>query len=124
MFGLRGDSMGAQGVWAHGAAGYATSNWGAMALFQGGNNVALGWIVDGIYGPGTSVALTNVWSVNGYYEHIWNPKWRTSVYFGAEGEDFGSTGKALICPERNRRPPIRSASPFRTRPTAVPSRAA
>ncbi len=98
VFGLRGDSMGAQGVWAHGAAGYATSNWGAMALYQGGNNVALGWIVDGIYGPGTSVALTNVWSVNGYYEHIWNPKWRTSVYFGAEGEDFGSTGKALICP--------------------------
>ena len=98
MFGLRGDSMGLQGVWTHGAAGYATSDYGVATVFGSGNNVGLGYIVDGVYNNGTSVALTNVWSVFGYYEHIWNAKWRTSVYGGIVGEDFGSEGKALICP--------------------------
>jgi Porin subfamily len=44
------------------------------------------------------VHLTKNWSAVGYYEHVWSPQWRTSIYGGVLGTDFGSAGKALICP--------------------------
>ncbi len=30
----------------------------------------------------TAIQLTNAWSVNAGYEHIWNSRWRTSLYGG------------------------------------------
>jgi hypothetical protein len=96
-FGLDGDSVGAQGVYAVGAVGYATAQWGASSIYGSGNNVGLSYLVDGVYNFGTGVDLTKTWSVNGYYEHVWNQKWRTSIYGGMLGIDFGD-GKSLICP--------------------------
>ncbi len=95
-FGLDGDSVGAQGVYAVGATGYATAQWGAGAIYGSGNNVGLSYLVDGVYDNGTSIQLTKTWSANGFYEHVWNPKWRTSVYGGLVGTDFAGA-KALIC---------------------------
>jgi hypothetical protein len=95
-FGLAGDSLGAQGVYAMGAVGYATAQWGASAIYGPGNNAGLSYLVDGVYDNGTSVTLTKTWSLNGFYEHVWNPQWRTSLYGGMLGIDFGD-GKSLIC---------------------------
>ncbi len=95
-FGFVGDSVGAQGVYAMGAVGYATAQWGASAIYGSGNNVGLSYLVDGVYDNGTSVKLTKTWSLNAFYEHAWNPQWRTSLYGGMLGIDFGD-GKSLIC---------------------------
>jgi hypothetical protein len=95
-FGAAGDSLGAQGVFAAGAVGYATAQWGASALYGSGNHAGLSYLVDGVYDNGTSIQLTKTWSLNAFYEHAWNPQWRTSLYGGILGIDFGD-GKNLIC---------------------------
>jgi hypothetical protein len=95
-FGLQGDTLAAQAVYAVGAVGYATGQWGGSAVFHSGNQVGLAYMVDGIYDYGTGVQLTHVWSANAAYEHLWNPMWKTSVTAGAMAIDFAG-GKNLIC---------------------------
>jgi Porin subfamily len=97
VFGMAGDSMGAQGVYSQGAIGYNTTNFGASSIYGSGYNVGLSYLVDGVYNSGTGVELTHNWSFEAYYEHVWNQKWRTSIYGGMLGTDFAG-GKALICP--------------------------
>ena len=41
--------------------------------------MGVGWIADGVFGTGTEIELTRVWSALAAYEHIWNPKWRTAI---------------------------------------------
>jgi Porin subfamily len=94
-FGIQGDTFAVQGVYAVGAAGYATQT-GSGALFGAGNKAALTYAVDGVYDYGSSVQLTHIWSVDAVYEHLWNDKWKSSVYGGALGVDFAG-GKNLIC---------------------------
>jgi hypothetical protein len=96
-FGLPGDSLGAQAVYSEGAIGYNTTAWGPYAVYGSGNNMALSYLVDGIFNTNTPVFLTHNWSAVGYYEHVWSPQWRTSIYGGALGTDWGSEAKALIC---------------------------
>jgi hypothetical protein len=96
-FGLPGDSLGAQGVYSEGAIGYNTTGWGPYAVYGSGNNMALSYLVDGIFNTNTPVFLTHNWSAVAYFEHVWTPQWRTSIYGGALGTDFGSEAKALIC---------------------------
>jgi hypothetical protein len=96
-FGIQGDTLGVQGVYAIGAAGYASGATGSSAIYGSGNKVALSYLVDGVYNYGTGVELSHVWSVNAVYEHLWNDKWKTSLYTGAMGVDFAG-GKNLICP--------------------------
>jgi hypothetical protein len=96
-FGLQGDTIGVMGVFSRGAAGYATANWGAKAAFGSGNNVGVGWITDGVYVAGSQVELTDVWSVTGAYEHLWNPAWKTSVYGGFVGVSYDNAAKGFMC---------------------------
>jgi hypothetical protein len=96
-FGLPGDTLGAQGAYCEGAAGYCTSAWGSRFLYGSGNNVGLSYIVDAIYNTGTPVYLTKTWSAVSYYEHVWTPQWRTSVYGGLLGTDWGSGAIAQVC---------------------------
>ena len=48
----------------------------------------MAWVSDGIFSTGTDVELTEAWSINAAYQHIWGAagtfggKWRTSVYGG------------------------------------------
>ena len=82
-----------------------------------------GWVADGVFlspvhcnatnngGPavnvgvlpgcneyaGSGVENTGVWSTYGVYEHLWTPKWRTSLYGGFVGVDYDSTAKNWIC---------------------------
>jgi hypothetical protein len=84
-------------VFSRGAAGYATANFGPKSPFGSGNQVGLGWISDGVYSTGSSVELTDVWSITAAYQHMWNPKWKTSVYGGFVGVKYDDTAKATIC---------------------------
>src|SRR4029077_13261373 len=62
-----------------------------------------GWVTDGIFsgsavaGTGTNVELTTTWGINGFFQHIWNPKWRTSLYGGYVEQDYNGNAKTQIC---------------------------
>jgi hypothetical protein len=96
-FGLPGDTLGAQGVYCEGAVGYCTQAWGSRFIYGSGNKVGLSFLVDGIFNTNTPVYLTKTWSAVSYYEHVWTPQWRTSVYGGLLGTDWGSDAIAQVC---------------------------
>jgi Porin subfamily len=96
-FGLAGDSLGAQGVYCQGAVGYCTSASGAWFIYGSGNKMGMSYLVDGIFNTGTPVYLTHTWSAVAYYEHVWTPQWRTSLYGGLLGTDWGSGAIAQVC---------------------------
>jgi porin-like protein len=58
--------------------------------------VGLAWIADGVFGSGTQIELTRVWSALAAYEHIWNPKWRTAWGGGYVNVDYNSAATNLI----------------------------
>ena len=64
--------------YSEGAPGFCTNN-AVFTLYNNSNSVGVGWIADGVFANGTQIELTKVWSALAGYEHIWNPKWRTSV---------------------------------------------
>jgi hypothetical protein len=96
-FGIQGDTLAAQAVYTEGAVGYASGASGATAIYGSGNKVGLSYLVDGIYDYGSSVQLLHVWSANAVYEHLWNDKWKSSLYGGMMGIDFAGA-KKLVCP--------------------------
>jgi hypothetical protein len=98
VLGFKGDTFGMQGCYSEGAAGYCTRATGSWQQYSSGNNAGFGWVSDGIYDTGTNVELTTVWGINGAFQHIWNPKWRTSLYGGYVEVDYNSNAKAIICP--------------------------
>jgi Porin subfamily len=59
-------------------------------------SVGLAWTTDGVFGTGTQIELTQVWSALAFYEHIWNPKWRTSWFGGYVNIDYNSNATFLI----------------------------
>ena len=59
-------------------------------LYNNSNSVGVGWIADGVFNTGTDIELTKVWSALAGYEHIWNPKWRTSVFGGYVNVQYSS----------------------------------
>jgi len=97
VLGLKGDTFGVQAVYSVGASGYATSAAAPMEVYAGGNNVALGWVTDAVFTTGSGIELTTVWSINGGYQHFWNPKWRTSLYGGYTEIDYSSTARNMFC---------------------------
>jgi len=97
VLGMKGDTFGLQGVYTVGASGYATRGTGAYEIYGGGMSAAFGWMTDGVFTTGSSVALTSVWGINGAYQHIWNPKWRTSIYGGYVEVDYGGSATTMIC---------------------------
>ena len=49
-----------------------------------------------MFGNGTQIELTKVWSALAAYEHIWNPKWRTAVGGGYVNVDYSDDANNLI----------------------------
>jgi hypothetical protein len=104
ILGFKGDTFGMQVGYSEGAAGYITRATGAWQMYSSGNNAGFGWVTDGIYngsvfaGTATDVELTTVWGINGYAQHLWSPKWRTSLYGGYIEVDYNSNAKAIVCP--------------------------
>jgi hypothetical protein len=85
-----------QGCFSEGAAGYCTRATGAWQMYDSGNNAGFGWTTDGVYDTGTNVELTTVWGINGFVQHLWSPRWRTSLYGGYIEVDYDSTATAAI----------------------------
>jgi hypothetical protein len=90
-----GDAAGFNVCYTEGAAGFCTNN-NTFTLYNSNTSVGMGWVSDGVFANGTQVELTRVWSALAFYEHIWNPKWRTSWFGGYVNVDYGSTATNLI----------------------------
>ena len=88
-------------MWTKGAPGYAT-NAGAWQIYNNSQSVGIGWTNDGIFDTGTDIELTQAWSINAAYQHIWGPagtwggKWRTTVYGGYVNISYNDKAKAII----------------------------
>jgi porin-like protein len=108
-----GDSFKAEATFANGAAKYVFgSSWdpfggGRFAVLGGSGaagtvgGMAFGYALDGVYGAGTSIAKSNAWDVSAYYEHYWNPEWRSSVFASYSSISYGSSGDALLLAAAN-----------------------
>jgi len=98
IFGKRGDTFGMQACYSEGAAGYCTRAQGPWQIYNASNNAGFGWLADSVFGTATGIELTKVWSINGFFQHFWNPKWRTSLYGGYVSVDYNGTATNLINP--------------------------
>ena len=87
--------IGFNACYTEGASGYCTRQSSAQ-LYNASSSVAVGWITDGVFGTGTEVELTRVWSVIAAYEHIWSPRWRTSWFGGYLDVHYNDAAKNLI----------------------------
>jgi porin-like protein len=102
-----GDSLKVQATFANGAAKYVfggtwdSSGAGRFANIGAGQSMAFGYVLDGIYGNGTSISKSDAWEVSGFYEHYWNPAWRTSVFGSYSRISYGATGDALLLAAAN-----------------------
>jgi hypothetical protein len=107
-----GDSFKAEASFGHGAAKYVwggtidTAGAGRFAVASGtgtGGSMAFGYVLDGAYSglgtaasPGTSISLSNAWEVSAFYEHYWNPAWRTSIFGNYSEISYGGAGDAAL----------------------------
>ena len=89
------DMIGFNVCYSEGAAGFCT-NQNSFQAYGNSTNVGLAWIADGVFGSGTQIELTRVWSALAAYEHIWNPKWRTAWGGGYVNVDYNSAATNLI----------------------------
>jgi hypothetical protein len=90
-----GDAAGFNICYAEGAPGFCANN-SVYTLYNSNTSVGLGWTADGVFANGTQVELTRVWSALAFYEHIWNPRWRTSWFGGYVNIDYNSNATNLI----------------------------
>jgi hypothetical protein len=102
VLGMKGDQFGMQAVYSQGAAGYATRATGPFQIYSSGQSAGFGWVNDGVFASpgapgGGSIELTTVWGINGFYQHFWNPKWRTSIHGGYEEVDYSGQATTMIC---------------------------
>jgi hypothetical protein len=90
-----GDTAGINFVAAEGAIGYA-QNVNSLAIYNNSNRVGIGLATDGIYTTFGEIELTQAWSVNAAYQHIWNAHWRTSWYGGFVQIHYNDNAKFMI----------------------------
>jgi hypothetical protein len=96
-----GDIIGVNVSVARGAPGY-TTNTNFLGAYNNSNRRALGFVVDGVFGQGTDVELTESWSIVAGYQHVWGAagtwagKWRTSLYGGYTSINYNDRATALI----------------------------
>jgi len=103
-----GDSLKVEATFANGAAKYVfggtydTAGAGRFARIGSTNipgfagSMAFGYVLDGVYGAGTAITKSSAWDVSAFYEHYWNPAWRTSIFASYSHISYGSTGDALL----------------------------
>lgn len=95
-----GDYFIAVASYTQGAIAYASSTNSQSKLIWNGQNVAFGFMTDGVYGAaagGTDIQLTTAWSVAAAYEHYWTPNLHTSFYGSYIKVSYNDTANALIC---------------------------
>lgn len=92
-----GDRIGAGFRYAVGASQFgAGSTLASPDLFDGGNNVAIGWTSDGVFVNGSGIELTTTWSAQGGYEHHWLPTLTTDVFAGYSHYSYNDTAKGYF----------------------------
>jgi hypothetical protein len=96
ILGFKGDQFGMQAAYSQGAAGYVTRATTPFLVFNSNNNVGMNWVTDGVFDTGTGIELTTVWGINGFVQHFWNPRWRTSLYGGYVEVDYDGTATTMI----------------------------
>jgi hypothetical protein len=90
-----GDMIGFNVCYSEGDGGRCTKE-GAWQVYNSSTSVGVGWLSDGVFGTGTQIELTKVWSALAAYQHIWNPKWRTAVGGGYVNVHYDDAAKNLI----------------------------
>jgi Porin subfamily len=97
-----GDSLKVEATFARGASKYAfnggthdTQGGGRYAKYSG-NTMAFGYALDGVFGTNGQIEQSTAWSVASFYEHYWNPAWRTSLWGSYSSISYGSAGNALL----------------------------
>jgi hypothetical protein len=97
-----GDSLKFNATYAKGAAKYAftggttdTSGGGRFAKADA-TSVGFGYVLDGVYGAGGQIEQSEAWSIVGFYEHYWNPAWRTSLFGSYSAISYGDGGNAIL----------------------------
>ncbi len=101
-----GDSLKFQTSYANGAAKYIfggawdTAGAGRLAKVNG-STLGFGYVLDGVYATGTNITKSDAWQAAGFYEHYWNPAWRTSVFASYSHIGYGAGGDALLLAEAN-----------------------
>jgi hypothetical protein len=96
-----GDSLKLEATYGKGAAKYVfggttdTAGAGRYAKFDG-NTLGFGYVLDGIFAPGTGIQQSSAWEVSAYYEHYWNTKWRTSLFGNYSHISYGAAGDAML----------------------------
>ena len=95
-----GDSLKLEATYAQGAAKYVfggtnDSAGGGRYAKVDGNTIGFGYVLDGVYTTGGQITQSEAWSVAGFYEHYWNPAWRTSLFGNYSSISYGD-GNALL----------------------------
>jgi hypothetical protein len=90
-----GDQIGVNVCYSEGDVGHCTNN-NFFQFYNSNTSVGLGWTTDGVFGTGTEIQRTRVWSALAGYQHIWSPKWRSSLFGGYVNVDYGGAATALI----------------------------
>jgi porin-like protein len=79
-----GDRVAFHANYAVGAVRFAANNLNTLALFgskpKGGNNVAFGWVTDGVYNNSSDIEKTTAWSFGAGFEHYWSRQFSTTWY--------------------------------------------
>lgn len=98
------DTFGANAVYSEGAVGFATR--GALwQLYRNNSSAGFGWAADGVFdNPGCvgvpnckgGIELTQAWSINAAYEHVWSPQWKTSAYGSFAAINYNQTATNII----------------------------
>lgn len=100
----KGDTLALQAVYGKGAMAYV-AGLGVLAFTRYDSspvgaipgNVALAWLVDGVFATGTSIELTSGWALQAGIQHYWTPSLRTSLWGGYMAINYNATATALIC---------------------------
>ena len=90
----KGDSISAQVAYAKGALSYVGSGISTFTI-QDGTTQAYGPAYDAVLN-GTSLDLTEGWSVVAGADHHWNPQWKTSLYGGYGAINYSDTSSATL----------------------------
>jgi hypothetical protein len=102
--GLPGDTAGAMFRYANGAVGYIVGGGASHMWLIDGNTAGFGRTADAFFanpgaipGYGGQLELTEAWSLNAHYEHVWTPALKTSIYGGYAEISHNGTASRLLC---------------------------
>jgi Porin subfamily len=111
-----GDTFGVNACYSEGASGFC-NGLSSYSAYNASTSIGLGWSTDGVFainpaiGGASEVELTRVWSALTGYQHIWNPRWRTSFFGGYVNIDYNSNATAIICANRANITPLAPVQP-------------